>query len=109
MTIPKKGRRIVRVGDAEYAWRIRRKPTYLQGALQTPMTLAVQPCDLDARSVLVVSLSVSRPDNWISPHQTAVKPAMVREMISGAIASGWQPHGETSPFFYEYPLIRDRS
>lgn len=108
MTIPKKGLRRVHVGGAEYAWRIRKKPTYLQGASQASMTLAVEPCDSDARSVLVVSLGISRPDNWISPHQTSVTPAVVREVIEGALASGWEPNGKTEPFFYEHSLIKDR-
>jgi hypothetical protein len=73
------------------------------------MTLAVQSLSADARCVLVVSLRISRPDNWISSHQTAVKPAMVREMIAGALASGWRPNSGSGPFFYEYPLIKDRS
>jgi len=108
MTIPKRGRRLIRVGEMEYAWRIRKKPTYQQGVLQSSMTLAVQPCSTGARSVLVVDLRISRPDNWLSPHQTAVKPAMVREMIAGALASGWQPFSAAGPFVYEYPLIKDR-
>ncbi len=109
MTIPEKGRRIIRVDETDYAWRIRKKPTYHQAAFQSLMTLAIQPCDAKARSVLVVNLCVSRPDNWISPHQTSVTPAMVREMIAGALASGWQPISTAGPFFYEYTLIRDRA
>jgi hypothetical protein len=108
MTIPKKGRRLVRVGEADYAWRIRKKPTYTQGAFRSPMTLAIQPCDPNAGSVLVVNLRISRPDNWINPHETSVTPAMVREMIAGALASGWRPFSATQPFFYEYPLIMNR-
>ncbi|MDI1436910.1 hypothetical protein [Polyangium sorediatum] len=107
MTIPRKGRRVVRVGDTDYAFRIRKKPTYNQAAFQTSMTLAILPRDAVSGSVLMVDLVVSRPDNWLSPHQTAVTPAMVREMIAGALASGWQPFHATAPFFYKYPLIRD--
>jgi hypothetical protein len=57
-------------------------------------------------SVLVVNLRVTRPDNWISPHYTAVKPAMVREMIARALTAGWVPEGNASPFLLDYPLIR---
>ena len=109
MTIPTRGRRFVRVGDVDYVWRIRKKPTYLQGAFHSSMTLAVQPYGVDARNVLVVNLRISRPDNWISPHQTAVTPSTVREMIVGALAIGWQPFNAAAPFFYEHPLIRDRA
>lgn len=109
MTIPERGRRLVRVEATDYAWLIRKKPTYVQGAFQSPMTLAIQPCDAEARSVLVVNLRIRRPDNWIGPHQTSVTPAMVREMIVGALASCWQPFNTTAPFFFEYPLIKDRA
>jgi hypothetical protein len=34
---------------------------------------------------------------------------LVREVIAGALASGWEPNGETKPFFYEHPLIKDRA
>ncbi len=108
MTIPKKGSRRVRVGECEYAWRIRKKPTYTQAAFQTPMSLAVQRCAPDAGGVLVVNLVVSRPDNWISPHQTSVTPAVVRDIVARAIAAGWDA-ASTEPFVFEYGLIRDRA
>jgi hypothetical protein len=38
-----------------------------------------------------VDFGVSRPDNWIAPHQTSVTPKVVREVIAAAIAAGWQP------------------
>jgi hypothetical protein len=109
MTIPKKGRRSVRVGDTDYAWRIRKNPTYSQGAFQSSMTLAIQPCADNVRSVLVVNLKISRPDNWVSAHQTAVKPSMIRDMIARSLAGGWQPFSGTGPFLYEYPVIMDRA
>lgn len=109
MTTAKKGRRRVRVGEVDYAWSIRRQPTYLQAAFQSTMRLAIQPCDARGQSVLVINLGVSRPDNWIGPHQTAVTPAMVREMIAAALAAGWQPFQATEPFFWDYPLVRDRA
>jgi hypothetical protein len=108
MAIPKKGSRTVRVGDDDYRWRIRKRPTYSQGAFESPMSLAVELCTQEAASVLVVNLRVSRPDNWIGPHQTAVKPAMVRDMIGKALAAGWHPAGAGKPFELDYPLIRDR-
>lgn len=108
MTIPRKGRRGVRVGDGKYAWRIRKKPTYTQGLHKAPMTLAVQSCEEGALSVLVVDLKISRPDNWVHPHQTAVTPSMVRQMIAQALEAGWRPLEATGPFHLEFPLITDR-
>ena len=108
MTIPSKGSRRVRMGDIEYAWRIRKKPTYSQGAFQTPLRVAIQSCAEGPRSVLVVNLQVSRPDNWTGPHQTGVKPAMIRDMIARGLAQGWTPTTAGGPFTLDYPLILDR-
>lgn len=85
-------------------WRIRKKPTYTQGAFKTPMCLAIQRADLRASSVLLVNLRLSRPDNWLSPHQTAVTPALVCEIILGALADGWDPLA-TRPYEFEHGLI----
>ena len=108
MSIPKKGSRRVRVGDVEYAWLIRKAPTDAQATRRTPMRLAVEPCTEGPHRVLVVDLRVSRPDNEIDSHQTAVKPAMVRDMVRRALAAGWVPEGAGPPFALDYPLIRDR-
>jgi hypothetical protein len=108
MTLPRKGSRLVRVGEYEYAWRIRKKPTYMQGAFQAPMRVAVQRSNPPSHGVLVVDLVVSRPDNWISPHQTSVTPALIRDIIARAIATGWEP-ASTVPFALEYGIIRDRA
>jgi len=109
MTLPRKGSRRIRVGEAEYVWRIRGAPTYLQAAFASPMTLAIQHRAAGAQSLLMVNLGVSRPDNWISPHQTAVTPAVVREIIAAALSQGWQPLDATEPFFLDHALIRDRA
>ncbi|MGC4117768.1 MAG: hypothetical protein QM765_25075 [Myxococcales bacterium] len=106
MTLPSKGSRRVRVGAAEYRWRIRKRPTYHQGAFEGPMVLAVQSCAEGAHSVLVVNLRVSRPDNWLSPHQTAVTPKVVREIVTAAHVAGWDPLGRR-PFPFVFGLIRD--
>jgi hypothetical protein len=34
---------------------------------------------------------------------------MVREMITRALAAGWDPKGQVSPFRLDYPLIRDEA
>lgn len=108
MSIPRKGSRRVRVGGTEYAWRIREKPTYAQGALRAPMRLAVQACTEGPGSVLIVDLGVSRPDNWVRPHQTSVTPAVVREMVRRALAAGWSPGKAGRPFSFRFGLILDR-
>jgi hypothetical protein len=109
MAIPKKGSRTVQVGSDSYDWRIRKKPTYSQAAFQSSMSLAVQLSTEGAHSVLVANLQVSRPDNWMHPHQTAVKPAMVRDMIRRALVAGWIPSSAGRPFMLDYPLIVDKA
>ena len=93
----------------EYAWRIRKKPTYAQGAFLSAMRLAVQHRSEanGPRSVLVVSLRVSRPDNWMAPHQTAVTPAVIRDIVVRALAAGWAPESGGPPFPFDHPLISD--
>lgn len=109
MTIPAKGSRRVCVDDAEYSWRIRKKPTYDQGVYQTPMRLAIQLCTDGPKQVLVVNLQVSRPDNWIAPHQTSVTPAVVRDIVRRALKKGWIPNGGGSAFQIDYRLITNRA
>lgn len=55
----------------------------------------------------MVHLRVSRPDNWLGPHQTALKPATVRAIIA-APGAGWNPDVPGGAYDYEYGLIRDR-
>jgi hypothetical protein len=109
MTAPSRGSRRVLFDGVPYRWRIRKQPTYTQAVDKTFMRLSVCRDAPDARSVLMVNLRVTRPDNWLAPHQTAVKPAMVREMIARALAAGWAPESDGSPFLLDYPLIRDHA
>lgn len=103
MTIPRKGSRRITVGGAGYRWRIRKKPTYGQGAFATPMRLAIQSADPGDKSILIVDLRISRPDNWIAPHQSAVTPEVVGTIIECARSAGWLPQSQ-QPFAFEYLL-----
>lgn len=105
MSLPRKGRRAIAVDGEEYFWRIRKEPTYIQGAYGSAMTLAVQGASSDSRSVLVADLAVSRPDNWLSSHQTSVTPRMVRDIIRAAREAGWDPR-RSGPFSLRYPIDR---
>ncbi|MFO0697227.1 MAG: hypothetical protein U0230_26865 [Polyangiales bacterium] len=73
------------------------------------MRVAIEADREGARSVLLVDLVVSRPDNWISPHQTALTPAIVREIIERALREGWDPDASPSPFPLRHALIRDQA
>lgn len=108
MTLPKKGRRAVEVRGRRYHWLIRKQPTYDQGLEWKPMVMAVELDDVDAKGTLRVDLGVSRPDNWIAPHQTSVTPAVVREVIEAALAAGWEPEA-SGTFELRHALVRDRA
>lgn len=109
MSIPRKGSRTLSHGEHHYRWHVRRKPTYVQGAFSTPMTVAIERVSDEPGTVLLVNLRVSRPDNWIGPHQTALKPATVREIITSALDAGWDPDAQGRAFEYEHGLIKDQS
>lgn len=105
MSLPKRGSRRVEVDGRAYRWLIRKAPTYSQGVYMEPMTVAVQA--EDGRGVLHVDLAVSRPDNWIDPHQTAVTPHVVRLIVRAAQDAGWRPEADGT-FEFRFPLIKDR-
>lgn len=72
------------------------------------MTMAVELADTPVKGTLLVNFGVSRPDNWLEPHQTSVTPKVVREVIAAALAAGWQP-GVAGTFEFSHPLIVDRA
>jgi hypothetical protein len=91
-----------------YHWLIRKQPTYSQGACGSSMTMAVEIADASVKGTLLIDLGISRPDNWLAPHQTSVTPKLVREVIAAALAAGWQPEA-AGTFELRYPLIADRT
>ena len=108
MSIPRKGIRKVEVDDIIYEWTVRKKPTYSQAVSQATMTLAVQLAEEDRPCVLVANLKVTRPDNWIEPHQTAVTPREVRALIGKALDAGWSPSAGGN-FSFEHGIIKHRA
>lgn len=107
MSIPRKGARTLTHGEHRYRWHVRRGPTYAQGAFQAPMTVAVERIADVPGAVLLVSLRVSRPDNWIAPHQTALRPRTIRAVIATALEAGWRPDAPGSAFVLEHALVTD--
>lgn len=107
MSIPRKDSRTLTHGEHRYRWHVRRNPTYAQGAFQAPMTVAIERIHEADGTVLVVSLQVSRPDNWIAPHQTALRPKTIRAVIAAALEAGWRPDAPGSAFELEHALITD--
>jgi hypothetical protein len=71
------------------------------------MLLAIQASAEGPRRVLVVDLGVSRPDNWMAPHATRITPAIVREIIEKALASGWEPRSGGAPLRFDYSVVKE--
>ena len=106
MAIPQKGSRTIIVDGMRYLWRIRRKPTYCEGAFADPFSVAVQREDLPSGSVLLLATSFPRPDNWLGRAFQVVTPAMVAVSIKRALADGWRPE-RRGPCF-KHPLCANR-
>lgn len=109
MSLPRKGSRTLTHGAHRYRWYVRKQPTYSQAAFQSSMTVAIERiCEVPG-TVLLVDLRVSRPDNWISRHQTALMPAIIRQIITSALDDGWNPEVPGSAWNFEHGLIRDKA
>src|SRR5688572_6033370 len=89
VVIPSKGSRFIEVDGVAYRWRIRKKSTYVQAAFEASMHVAIQACADDAKSVLVVDLRVSRPDNWIA----RTRPRSRRRSSGTSYATRWRRVG----------------
>lgn len=90
MAIRKTGGRRIVVDGVAYLWRIRPRPTYCQGNAWGPLAVCVQ-LTKSPGSVLVINLSVPRPDNWVNATPTRVTPRKVECLIRSGLAAGWHP------------------
>ena len=106
MALPKKGLRKLRHGGVLYGWMIRKKPTYSQAAFRSRMTLAIQSLETETPKVLHVTLSIDRPDNWIEPHQSSIRPVLIHRMIDDAGQEGWDPEAGGNAFEHEHSVIK---
>lgn len=97
MAIPRKGSRSIEVNGIAYRWRIRRRPTYSQGVLDSGLILAVDVDDAPQCS-LIVEFTRSHPGNWVNQPTAPVTPRDVAEAIRRALAAGWQPFKPGKPF-----------
>ncbi|MET7437291.1 hypothetical protein ACWERY_28955 [Streptomyces sp. NPDC004082] len=97
MALVKKGSRRITVDGITYRWRIRRRPTYCQALLWSPLTYAVELADSPG-STLVVTTNQPHPNNWRIESASAVVPYAVADGIRIAQANGWTPEMPGSPF-----------
>ncbi|MCP5500484.1 MAG: hypothetical protein H7A25_11310 [Leptospiraceae bacterium] len=89
MSIPKKGSRKIIVNNIEFRWRVRHKPTYLQGAFGHIATAAIELFEHPV-SVLLVKFPFARCDNWLGISSLAITPALLERVINKAIEEGWK-------------------
>lgn len=106
MTLPKKGLRKINHAGITFGWYIRSKPTYCQGAFETPMAIAIEAIDVEKPKILHVELNISRPDNWIEFHQTSITPAIIHSIIIAAKKEGWQHDSGGSPYAFKFAVIK---
>ncbi|MFF7736564.1 MULTISPECIES: hypothetical protein [unclassified Streptomyces] len=97
MALVKKGSRRIVVDGVTYRWRVRHKPTYCQSNGWTPLTFAVEDATT-AGTVLVVETDRPHPENWFALATKPVVPADVAQAIRTALAQGWTPPANGSPF-----------
>jgi hypothetical protein len=96
MAMRKAGSGSLVVDGQWYRWRVRRSPTYAQGAYATALTFSVQ--REDGGAVLLVVANGPRPDNWLGRSGAIITPAVVAGAIRRALAAGWRAE-ESGPAF----------
>mgnify|MGYP006136930353 CR=1 FL=1 len=97
MAIVKKGSRIIIIDDIKYRWTIRKKPTYNQAAFGSHMTTAVE-IDGFIGSVLLITFSRGRCDNWLGKPGLSIKPNDIECAIKLALKKGWKPKEQGDAF-----------
>ena len=100
MAIPRKGSRSITVDGVAYRWRIRQRPTYMQGAFGHSLNLAVELTD-DPKCTLLVELAQSHPCNWLGDPAVPVTPSEVAGHIRQALDAGWQPESQGGAFRFK--------
>ncbi|MEU9013355.1 hypothetical protein AB0D12_27065 [Streptomyces sp. NPDC048479] len=102
MTLNKTGSRRIAVDGITYRWRIRRKPSYMQGLCWTPLVYAVELASSDRPgATLVITTGQAHPGNWLGIEAEPVRPAHVAASIKEALAQGWRPAETGSPFLLD--------
>ncbi|MEU9110675.1 hypothetical protein AB0D04_02450 [Streptomyces sp. NPDC048483] len=99
MVLNKKGSRRITVDGIEYRWRIRRKPSYVQGLCWAPMSYAVEAANANqSGTTLIVTSGQAHPTNWLGVAAAPIRPADVAASIREARNQGWDPDQAGSPF-----------
>ena len=109
MSIPKAGSRLLHLDGSVYRWRVRRRPTYCQGMGWGGLSFAVEDASHPGGSVLVVSLGVAHPSNWLKLPSRAITPAEVSGWVQRALSLGWQPSVPGAQFLLSDPSADDQA
>ncbi|MEU4228629.1 hypothetical protein AB0F17_30415 [Nonomuraea sp. NPDC026600] len=88
MAMPKRGSRLITVDGTVFRWRVSHKPTYRKGTGSSPLTFAVERAQ-EPGSILMVTLSCARPDNWNGERTIVVRPVLVAGCVRRAVEQGW--------------------
>lgn len=107
MALTVKGSRLITVDGAVYRWRMRRKPSYSQECLGSPLTFAVELAGARGSILSVTIPDAGRPDSLVlaARRSLIVRPALVASVIQAALDRGWEPAVHGAPF--RLSLARD--
>ncbi len=97
MALVKKGSRRITVDGRIYRWKIRRRPTYSQALIWSPLTYAVEYAEAPG-STLVVTTNQPHPSNWFDAPASPVLPSRVADTVRTAHDRGWAPGLPGPPF-----------
>jgi hypothetical protein len=100
MALVRKGSRRIIVDGVTYRWRVRRRPTYDQGLVWSPLTYAIEQAETSG-TTLVITINQPHPSNWCEIAARPVLPAEVAATIRMAHAKGWTPDEPGSPFLLD--------
>ncbi|SOD67554.1 hypothetical protein SAMN06297387_1324 [Streptomyces zhaozhouensis] len=103
MALPRKGSRRVVVNGTAFRWRVRRRPTYVQGMAWTPCTFAAEHAGTPG-TTLVVTTDQPHPSNWLGRAARPVLPRDVAQAIEHALHHGWTPTTPGPPFHLTWPI-----
>src|SRR5260221_3119331 len=97
MALVRKGSRAITVDGLRFRWSVRLKPTYSQANDWSPLSYAVEGVG-DGGSLLHVTLTRPRPDNWMLEPSFPLRPREVAQTIRRALKLGWKPFEHGPPF-----------
>jgi hypothetical protein len=78
---------------------VRSRSAYSQANGWSGLFLAVEDAAHPKGSVLVVSLGVAHPSNWLKRSSRAITPAEVSGWVRRALSLGWRPRAPGAQFF----------